>query len=306
MRGAGRLLPVFLVAGLLGPASITLARFTDSATTGATLAAGELLPPTSVTGSGGSSATLTWTPSTSADAAGYRLLRSAVARSGYGVVGDVTPVGSPGTTDNPGAGTWFYVVRTYLGSWTSVSSNEASATITGAPVLTAYRPCSSNAADTGGDNDGYELAADSGCVADGAIARDVGSGTSNVDDCTDAGKDRHRFWGFDLGLPATVTSIDGIALRLEAGMSNSGGITRICAELSWDGGASWTAAQSVPLTANALTTYALGGPDDTWGRPWTLGELDPASFRLRLTDVTTQNNKAFRLDGVSIQVAYTP
>lgn len=306
MRGAGRALAVLLVTGLLGPASITLARFTDSATTGATLATGELLPPTSVTASGGASATLTWTPSTSADAAGYHLLRSAVAGSGYGVVGDVTPVGSTGTTDSPGAGTWFYVVRTYLASWTSVTSNEASVTIGGSPTLTGYQPCSSNAADTGGDDDGYELAGDSGCVADGAIARDVSSGTSTVDDCSDAGKDRHRLWGFDLGLPVTVTSIDGIAVQLEAGMSNSGGTTRICAELSWDGGATWTAAQSVPLTANALTTCVLGGPGDTWGRPWTLAELDPASFRLRLTDVTTQNNKTFRLDGVSIQVAYTP
>jgi hypothetical protein len=30
--------------------------------------------------------------------------------------------------------------------------------------------------------------------------------------------------------------------------------------------------------------------------------LDAATFRLRLTDVTTQNNKTFRLDGASIQV----
>jgi hypothetical protein len=100
--------------------------------------------------------------------------------------------------------------------------------------------------------------------------------------------------------------VDGIELRLVAGMSNSGGTTRICAELSWDGGATWTAPQSVALTANGLTTYDIGSATDTWGRAWTAAELDAASFRLRLTNVTTQNNKTFRLDGVSVQVAYTP
>jgi hypothetical protein len=167
-------------------------------------------------------------------------------------------------------------------------------------------PCTENAADTGGDGNGYEVDGGSGCVADGAIASDAGSGTSTVDSCADAGKDRHRFWGYAFGLPATVTSIDGIAVQLVAGMSNSGGTSRVCAELSWDGGATWTAPQSVALSGNSPATHAIGGATDTWGRAWTAAELDAASFRVRLTDVTTQNNKTFRLDGVSIEVAYTP
>ncbi|MEW6223315.1 MAG: hypothetical protein AB1627_01670 [Chloroflexota bacterium] len=304
MRGSGWLLAGILVAGLLSGVPVTLARFTDAAAADAALTTGSLLPPTGVAATGGASASLTWTPTTSAGAAGYRLLRSATAGSGYGVVGSVTPAGAIGTTDSPGAGTWYYVLRSYLGSWTSADSNEASVTIGAA--RTGFQPCASNTADTGGDDDGYEARGDDGCAADGAFARDAASGTNTVDSCANAGKDRHRFWGYALGLPATVTSIDGIAVRLVAGMSNSGGTTRICVELSWDAGTTWTAPQSVPLSGNALASYDLGSPTDTWGRAWTAGELDPANLRLRLTDVTTHANKTFRLDGVSIEVAWTP
>ena len=304
MRRSGWLLAGILVAGLLPGVPVTLARFTGATAADAALATGSLLPPAAVAATGGASASLTWTPTTSAGAAGDRLLRSATAGSGYRVVSSVTPASTTGTTDSPGAGTWYYVLRTYLGSWTSADSNEVSVTI--ASARTGYQPCASNAADTGGDNDGYENKGGDGCATDGTFARDAGSGTNTVDSCADTGKDRHRFWGYALGLPATATSIDGIAVRLVAGMSNSGGTTRICAELSWDGGTTWTAAQSVQLSGNALATYDLGSLTDTWGRAWTAGELDAANLRLRLTDVTTHANKTFRLDGVSIEVAWTP
>jgi hypothetical protein len=199
MRRAGWLLAGILAVGLVASAPVTLARFTDSTASDAGLATGSLLPPTDVAATGGSSASLTWTPSTSTSATGYRLLRSASSGSGYGAAGTVTPVAATGTTDSPGAGTWFYVLQTYLGSWTSPDSNEASVTI--ATGLTGYMPCTENAADTGGDGNGYEVDGGSGCVADGAIASDAGSGTSTVDSCADAGKDRHRFWGYAFGLP---------------------------------------------------------------------------------------------------------
>lgn len=304
MHRSAPFLVVILVAGLVGSVPVTLARFRDSATSGASFTTGSLAPPTNLVGTGGASAALTWTPSTSTAAEGYQVLRSATSGSGYGVVGTVTPVGASGTSDNPPGGTWYYVLRTYLQNWTSGDSNEASLAVTGS--VTGFQACASNAADTGGDNNGYEVNGAGGCVTGGTIARDTRSGTSTVDSCADAAKDRHRFWGFALGLPVGVTSIDGIELRLEAGMNNNGGMTRICAELSWDGGTSWTAAQSVQLSGTALASYDLGSPTDTWGRTWSATELDTANFRVRLIDVSTQSNKTFRLDGVSIQVGYTP
>lgn len=305
-RFAAVMLIGMLVAGSLARMPVTLARLTGSAGAAASFTTQSLLPPTALAASGGPIASLTWTPSTSTAAAGYDVLRSATSGFGYAVVGTVTPVTATSTTDSPGSGTWYYVLQTTLQSWTSPSSNQASVVVsTGA---TGFRPCApaSNATDTGGDNDGYETNAGNGCLADGTTATDAGSGTNTVNSCTNAGKDRHRFWGYALGLPATVTSIDGIEIQLVAGMSNNGGTTLICAQLSWDGGTTWTAPQSVSLIGTALATYTLGAPTDTWGRAWAVAELDPANLRVRLVDVTTQANKTFRLDGLAVQVHYTP
>jgi hypothetical protein len=239
-------------------------------------------------------------------ATGYTVLRSATSGSGYAVAGTVTPATLSGTTDSPGNGTWFYVLRTFLASWASADSNEASATVS--TGTTGFQPCdpASNAADTGGDGDGYEGSPGSGCLADGTYATDAGSGTNTTASCANTGKDRHRFWGYAFGLPATVTSVGGIEVQLEAGLNNNGGTTLTCVELSWDGGATWTAARQLSFTGAALATYTLGSATDTWGHAWTAAELGTASFRVRLTDATSQPTKTFRLDGLSVQVHFTP
>jgi hypothetical protein len=303
MRRAASFLVVILVAGLVGSAPITLARFRDSATSDASFSTGSLAPPTNLAAIGGSSVALTWTPSTTTAAEGYQVLRSATSGSGYAVVSTVTPVGASATVDSPGGGTWYYVLRTYLQNWASADSNEASAIVTSG--VTGFQPCAANAADTGGDNDGYEGSPADACITDGLFATDTDTGTNTVNSCTNAGKDRHRFWGYALGLPPTVGSIDGIELQLVAGVDTRGGASRICAELSWDGGTTWTVARTVTLSTN-LRAFTLGSATDGWGRAWTPAELDAANLRVRLTDVSNRAPKTFRLDGVSVQVTYTP
>jgi predicted ribosomally synthesized peptide with SipW-like signal peptide len=303
MRRPGPILVMILIAGLLGSVPVTLARFSDSATTDASFATGLLLPPTNLAGTGGPSASLTWTPSTSTGAEGYQVLRSATSGSGYAVVSAVTPVTASATIDYPGGGTWYYVLRTYLQSWTSGNSNEASVVVTSS--ATGFQACTSNAADTGGDGDGYEGSPADACVTDGIVATDADTGTDTTNRCDSAGKDRHQFWGYPLGLPPAVASIDGIELQLVAGVDAKGGASRICAELSWDGGTSWTAARTVTLNAT-LRTFTVGSGVDTWGRAWTAVELDAANLRVRLTDVSNRSPKTFRLDGVSLQATYTP
>lgn len=88
-------------------------------------------------------------------------------------------------------------------------------------------------------------------------------------------------------------------------MNNNNGTTRLCVELSWNGGTSWTAAKVLTLTSTAETTYQFGGAADTWGRTWTAAELSNANFRVRFTDATS-NNKTYRLDYVAVQVTYLP
>ncbi len=58
--------------------------------------------------------------------------------------------------------------------------------------------------------------------------------------CDDPGKDKHRFSAYGLTLPAGAT-ITGIEVRLDAKANAPAGSPVMCVELSWDGGATWTA-----------------------------------------------------------------
>jgi hypothetical protein len=302
----GALVGAAILAGALVAAPLTLARFVDSATTDADFTTATLQPPTDVIGTGGTVASLTWTPSTSTRATGYELLRSATAGSGYGQVADITPIGTAATTDSPAVGTWYYVLRSYYQGWQSGPSNEAVIVIS-LPVTTPVTPCTSNAAETvnAGDNDGYEVNPGRGCVPDGSTATDNNSGTNTTNSCTSSAKDKHQFWGYGFALPGAVAAINGITVTPRLSQSNNGGTTWLCVQLSSDGGTTWTAPKQIVLASNALTTYTFGSGTDTWGRTWAAGDFG-AGFRVRLINSSTQAQKDFRLDSVGVSVTYTP
>ena len=311
MRPRGATLIVALaaaiaVAGGAVGAPVTLAVLTASGTAGATFGTASLAAPTSLGATGGGTVKLAWTPSTTTAATGYVVMRSAVSGSGYAQVGTVTPVSATSATDIPGAGTWYYVLQTYRASWTSGNSNQASAVV--APISTGTVGCTSNApATTGsGHNNGYEGSPGNACAKDGLVATDANSGTNTVNSCTNTGKDRHDFWGYVFGLPATVHAVNGITLTAVIGMNNTNGTTVLCAQLSPDGGTTWTTAKSVTLSGTALATYTLGATTDTWGLTLTPSQLGSSLFRIRLTDVATVTNKTFNLDYIGAAVQYTP
>ena len=295
-----------LVAGLAS-APVSLARFTSSDGSRASFGTDTLLPPTDLAASSSGTVSLAWTPSGSGWASGYEVFRTDTSGSGYASVGSVTPVSTASTTDSPALGTWFYVLRTTFHNWSSVRSNEASVVVGAPPVTTALTHCTTTAAETSGagDNNGYESNPSRVCVQDGFTVQDNNSGTNTTNSCTSSAKDKHRFWGYSFGLPATVTSINGITVTPRISQSNNGGTTWLCIQLSSDSGATWTGAKQVLMTSNSLTTYTFGGPGDTWGRPWTVDNLG-AGFRVRVIDSSTQSAKDFRLDALGIRVTYTP
>jgi hypothetical protein len=301
--------PLVAGSGAAARPDMSLARLVDTATTTKSITTDTLDPPASLAAVGGLTAALTWTATVDTYATGYRVQRATVSGGPYSLVSTVTPRTLVATTDAPVAsGTYYYVLQSYFQSWTSANSNQTSAVINLAQTSTGFKSCTaaSNAADTGGDGNGYETTPANGCVLDGSVATDASSGTNTTVACANAGKDRHRYWDFTLGVPASVLSVAGIQLRTNVGLNNTTGTTQMCAELSWNGGTTWTAAKSIALTATAITQYAFGAANDTWGRTWTGSEFANASFRVRLTDVTNQTTKNFRLDAVSVQVTYTP
>jgi hypothetical protein len=305
-----RIVAMWLSAALVGAGAVaapaTLARFVDQGTSSISFSTDSLAPPTSLAATGTGSAALTWTPTTDAYAAGYELFRSTTSGGGYGLVGTVTPGSASSTTNSPGSGTFYYVLRSYFQNWWSVDSNEASITL--GQVSSGFNACTaaSNAADSGGDNNGYETTPGNACGDDAAAASDGNTGTNFTTSCANAGKDRHRYWDFGLGVPTSVASVQGIQVRVDSGMNNNGGSNNVCVELSWNGGASWTAAKSFDMQVSTITTYSVGAPNDTWGRTWSGSDFSNANFRVRITDVSSQPNKTYLLEYLAVQVTYTP
>ena len=302
-----------VLAVTLPTSSVALAAFTRQATSTASLTTDTLDPPTSLAATGGSSVGLTWTITPDSYATGYGLYRGATSGGTPSLISTVTPRFATSTADSPGAGTWYYVLRSQYQSWTSAASNQASASVSIGPTTTAEAPCTTTAADTtgAGDNNGYESNAGDACVDDSTDAVDDGSGTGGSALCgtgatPDPAKDRHRFWGFAAGLPASVTSIDGIQVRADVGLDNSGGTSSICAQLSWDGGNTWTTIKAQTIASRSETTYTFGSASDTWGRAWTVGQFATSSFRVRLIDASTMGSKGFQLDYVAVSVTYRP
>ena len=151
---------------------------------------------------------------------------------------------------------------------------------------TGFKDCASNAADTGGDDDGYEINPGNGCAQDGSTAADINTGTKNSTSCTDAGKDRHRFWGYAFGLPGSVSSVNGISVQLRPSSQQQRrhepdlrpAVVGRRGHLDGD--------QVVSASPTAMTTYTLGSATDTWGQDagrWR--SSNTTNFRVRVIDV---------------------
>ncbi len=168
---------------------------------------------------------------------------------------------------------------------------------------------SANAAQTSsaGDNNGFEVNPANAQADGGGVAQDVNSGSNTNSSCTNNGKDKHRYYNYNISLPGGVT-VKGIEVRLDAFVDAVGSnAPRMCVQLSWDGGTTWTTAKQTPTLSTTETTYILGGAADTWGRAWTATNLSNTNFRVRVSDVATgsgANARDFSLDWVAVRVTY--
>jgi hypothetical protein len=155
-----------------------------------------------------------------------------------------------------------------------------------------------------GDNNGYEVSPGNAYAADGLVATDANSGTAPDTSCTNPQKDKHRYYNFNFNIP-TLTALNGVEVRLTGSAATIASTPRICIQLSWNRGDTWTAAQSIPLTT-ANATYVLGSPTDTWGRTWTTGDFTNTNFRVRVIDVANSTANTFSLDAIAVNITYRP
>jgi len=175
-----------------------------------------------------------------------------------------------------------------------------------APVTSVwFFPSLQSAVTSGsGDNNGFERASSSLLNDDGVFATDTNSGMNNNSDCGNPGKDRHIVSDFNLTLPAGTTTVKGIEVRLDTKVDSTNNAPKLCAQLSWNGGESWTPVKSAPALSTVERTYILGSATDLWGRSgWTMAELSNANFRVRITSVASSTARDFSIDVVGVRIS---
>jgi hypothetical protein len=191
---------------------------------------------------------------------------------------------------------------------TPTPTNTPTSTNTPGAGNTGFLSPNTNAAQTSsaGDNNGFEVTSSNAHADSGGVARDVNSGTNSNSACTANSKDKHRFYDFNINLPGGAT-VKGIEVKLDAFADSNSSAPRMCVQLSWNGGTTWTNAKQTPTLTTSEATYILGSPTDTWGRTWTLANLSNANFRVRVIDVASSSgatSRDFSLDWISVRVTY--
>ena len=169
----------------------------------------------------------------------------------------------------------------------------------------AFNNPTANSAETSsaGDNNGYESNPTRAYLNDGSFAVDYNSGSNTGTNCTGNDKDKHRFYNYGFSIPTGAT-IDGIEMNIVARADSTTGSPKICVQLSWDGGSTWTSAKSTNNLTTSSEVYSLGGSADTWGRTWSDANFSDANFRVRVIDVASSTSRDFSLDWVGVKVHY--
>lgn len=154
-----------------------------------------------------------------------------------------------------------------------------------------------NSADVGGDGNGFEINPSNAYVDD--INGIVGS-AQNVD----GGGDIHKYYGYNFNIPANATLI-GIQLRLDWWINSVSGTNNIEADLSWDGGNTWTPVKNTINETTLISNISiLGSPTDTWNHNWSTNELSPQNFIVRIKTNSSVASRDFYLDWIPVKISY--
>jgi len=151
---------------------------------------------------------------------------------------------------------------------------------------------SAEAADTGGDGNGFEVDPTNAYEDDSSFAVNV-----------DGAGDQHRYYNYGVSIPSGC-SIKGIEVRLDWWLDSTEGANSMSVELWWNGGTSWTVAKTDTEETTLEHTATLGSSTDTWGYAWTVDDLTNANFRVRLTSNSDSGDRDFFLDWVPVKIYY--
>ena len=164
-------------------------------------------------------------------------------------------------------------------------------------AATDWRNPAGDLPESGGDNNGFELLPQEAYTDGGDYARNE-----------DGFNDRHQYYnyGLETEIPAGAV-ITGIEIRIDGWSDRTNNIPRYDVVLSWDGGNSWTTAQSISALTTSEESYILGGSEFTWGRTWAREELTDDNFSVRIISRATgtgRGQRDFYLDWIGVRVYY--
>lgn len=121
----------FVLGATMG---VAWAGFSGSDSDSGSVSTATLNAPTSLAATvAGGAVTLSWTATTSTIASGTRVFRGTASGGPYSQIAQITGLVTSTYVDNPGNGTFYYVVKSYYSgngaNWTSNDSNQAAATV---------------------------------------------------------------------------------------------------------------------------------------------------------------------------------
>ena len=102
------------------------------------------------------------------------------------------------------------------------------------------------------------------------------------------------------------STIRGIEIRADWRVEATVGLNKFSVQVSPDAGATWSTLKIDNTETSKEHIVTFGGPTDTWGRVWTVSELQSPNFRVRAVMDSTSANRDFYLDWIPARVYYTP
>jgi hypothetical protein len=154
-----------------------------------------------------------------------------------------------------------------------------------------------------GDKNGFQINPTNAYADDGLYAEDIDSGFNTQNTCSFKKEDTHLFYTYGITVPSGA-AVTGIEVRLDAWTDSTAANPRMCAQLSWNNGSTWTEYRVVRITRTTENTYILGGPNLVWGHSWTPAELADGKFRVRIIMDAAAADRDFYLDWVAVRVHY--
>jgi len=311
-RGIKWLVVLALPAGLallLLAVRGSYALFTDVfSNSGNTFNTDTLNPPTGLSATAGCSIRLNWTATADTYASGHRVFRSTTSTSGgpYTQIAEVTPRTNTTYTDNPTAGTYYYVVRAFYQNWESVNSGQASAGVASGASCASFVATADSRVEMDNPTTNFGTAAD-----------------MNVD--ASPTKTKRSFLKFDVSSISAGSTVNSATLALCFSATPGGGAVGRTHELrlvtaSWtETGINWNNQPAVSGTVTGTITVPSTASCVSWSvtgdvQAWVNGTATNNGWRVsdQSENATGTNTKyATREHGTSsvrpkLDVTYTP